>query len=101
VTAEPQQPAPPAPEWQGDPGERVYANVMKIAGGPFDVLLTFGIQKHPDQPGQVPVVTEVAEVSMSWAHLKSMIPVMAKVVADYESRFGPVPAPGFGENWKA
>jgi len=44
---------------------------------------------------------EVARVSMSWGHAKSMIPLLAKMVADYESKYGEVPAPGFGDNWRA
>jgi hypothetical protein len=37
---------------------------------------------------------------MSWGHLKSMIPLLARMVADYESRVGEIPAPGFEDNWK-
>jgi hypothetical protein len=70
---------------------------MKLEGGPYDVLLTFGLQKHHPE---TPTVAEVVEVSMGWAHLKAMIPLLARIVADYEAKFGEVPAPGFGESWK-
>jgi hypothetical protein len=34
---------------------------------------------------------------MSLSHAKSMLPLMAKVIADYEQKFGQIPAPGFGD----
>lgn len=67
-------------------------------------MLIFGLmQASPSSPGKPPVqrIGEVARISMSWGHAKSMIPLLAKIVADYESQYGEVPAPGFGEHWKA
>jgi hypothetical protein len=89
------------PQWIGQ-AERVYTNAMKVSGGPFDVMLIFGLlQPGPGAPaGQQSQVAEIARVSMSWAHLKSMIPLLARMVADYESKVGEVPAPGFEDNWK-
>lgn len=91
----------PQPTWDG-PAEPVYANAMSVNGGAFDVMLIFGLmQAAPANPGQaVQRIGEVARVSMSWGHVKSMIPLLAKMVADYESTYGEVPAPGFGDNWK-
>jgi hypothetical protein len=91
----------PGDEWVGDTAELQYANVMKIAGGPFDVTLVFGQQDHTAgrQPGQTPA-SEVARIAMSWAHLKSMIPLLARVVADYETEVGEIPSPGFDQFWK-
>lgn len=37
---------------------------------------------------------------MSWGHAKSMIPLLASMVAEYEGQFGQVPAPGFDQMWK-
>jgi hypothetical protein len=36
----------------------------------------------------------VVRVAMSWAHLKSMIPLFVRVVADYETKLGQIPTPG-------
>jgi hypothetical protein len=89
------------PNWVGQ-AERIYTNAMKLNGGPFDVMLIFGVmQPPPGAPaGQSAEVGEVARISMSWGHLKSMIPLLARMVADYESRVGEIPAPGFEDNWK-
>ncbi len=93
---------PAQPPWTG-PAGREYSNVLRITGGPFDVMLIFGLQQPaPEGAGQhEPEVGEVARISMSWGHAKSMIPLLARVVADYESKFGEVPAPGFENNWRA
>ncbi len=91
------------PAWSG-PAKQVYANAVKIHGGAFDVMLAFGLQQGPvDGPedGRPAPVEEVVRVSMSWAHAKSMIPLLARLVADYEAKYGEVPAPGFDDNWRA
>jgi hypothetical protein len=99
-----EQPADPAAElpWTGQPADHAYANVVKLFGGPLDVMLIFGIlEPTPGAPsGEPPEIKEVMRISMSWAHLKSMIPLLARIVADYESKVGQVPAPGFDELWK-
>lgn len=75
---------------------------MKANGGPFDATLIFGVmQQGPNaQPGDQPEVGEVARITMSWGHLKSMIPLLARLVAEYESKVGEIPAPGFEDNWR-
>ena len=32
---------------------------------------------------------------MSLAHMKTMLPMMAKIIAEYEKTVGVIPAPGF------
>ncbi|MGH3965072.1 MAG: DUF3467 domain-containing protein [Pseudonocardiaceae bacterium] len=87
--------------WTDDTAENFYTNAMMVAAGPFDVTLVFGHQDHAHATaGAQPVSREVARVAMSWAHLKSMLPLLAKLVASYETQFGEIPAPGFEENWK-
>lgn len=87
--------------WEGAPAPQVYANVLMTAAGPFDVSLVFGHQDHAYQTdASIPTTTEVARVAMSWGHLKSMIPLMARLVAQYETQVGEIPAPGFEQNWK-
>ncbi|MGH3189052.1 MAG: DUF3467 domain-containing protein [Streptosporangiaceae bacterium] len=93
-----EEPAAP-PRWTGD-SPRSYANVVAINGGPFDVMLVFGVQEARMGSGDQ-TLEEVARISMSWGHAKSMIPLLAKMVADYESKYGEVPAPGFEDNWRA
>jgi hypothetical protein len=88
--------------WEGA-AERAYANSVAINGGPFDITLIFGLQQQPSpsQPVAQPPVQEVVRVAMSWGHAKSMIPLLARMVAEYETKFGPIPSPGFDENWRA
>lgn len=87
--------------WVGEAAEQVYANVVMTAAGPFDVALVFGYQDYTRHaPDTLPATHEVARVAMSWGHLKSMIPLMARLVAQYETQVGEIPAPGFEENWK-
>ena len=94
--------APDQAPWRG-PTEPLYANSLAINGGPFDLVLVFGVQQPPlpgsPEDGSAPV-QEVVRVAMSWGHAKSMIPLMARMVAEYEEKFGEVPSPGFGETWR-
>lgn len=81
-----------------DPPQPTYANVVQMTVGPFDMVLDFGFRspeelaRGPDADYEV-----VARVAMSLSHAKSMLPLMAKIIADYEQKFGPIPAPGFGD----
>jgi hypothetical protein len=89
--------------WAGPAAAQLYANVMMVAAGPFDVTMVFGHHDHADALRRVPqevVTSEVVRVAMSWAHLKSMIPLLVRVVADYETKLGQIPAPGFDQDWK-
>jgi hypothetical protein len=71
---------PAQPSWRG-PTEPVYANSLALNGGPFDVVLVFGIQQPP-LPGNLdddpPQVQETVRVAMSWGHAKSMIPLIGE-----------------------
>lgn len=64
------------------------------------MTLTFGKQDHTRQTGGDQEVHAVVKVGMSWGHLKSMVPLLARMVASYEEQFGEVPAPGFDTMWK-
>jgi hypothetical protein len=78
--------------------EPLYANAVQMTVSPFDMVLDFGFRspeewaRGPDAGYEV-----VARVAMSLSHAKSMLPLMAKVIADYEQKFGQIPAPGFGD----
>lgn len=73
-----------------------YANVVQLQVAPYDAEMKF-FYRRPEQLNEVDVenLRLVSRVTMSLSHMKSMIPIMAKVVADYEQQFGAVPAPGF------
>jgi Protein of unknown function (DUF3467) len=78
--------APPLP---------VYANVVNFTVGAFDVVIDFGF-KTPEQSAKQSLEYDiVARVAMSLAHAKSMLPILARVIAEYESKVGPITAPGF------
>jgi len=100
VEDKPNEVPQPQPQWIRE-AETTYANVVSVSGGGFDVALTFGKQDYSrlDESGE-PETHAVVKVAMSWGHLKSMVPLLAKVVAGYESRFGEIPAPGFDTLWK-
>jgi hypothetical protein len=65
--------------------QRVYANVMGIKAGPFDVAMDFGSRAGEEDPDY-----EV-RVMMSWTHLKLMVAVLQQQIASYESQLGELP----------
>lgn len=73
----------------------LYANVVSIAAGPFDVIMDFGF-KSPEKMAKGSADYEVvARIAMGLGHAKSMIPLLARVIASYEEQVGPITAPGF------
>jgi hypothetical protein len=78
--------APPPP---------VYANVVNFTLGAYDLVIDFGF-KTPEQSVKQSLDYEiVARIAMSLAHAKSMLPILARVIQQYESQVGPITAPGF------
>ena len=76
----------------------VYANVANVTVGAFDVILDFGY-RSPEQMQHLPPEYEiVSRVAMSLSHAKSLLPLLSKVVAAYETAHGTIPAPGFEED---
>jgi Protein of unknown function (DUF3467) len=81
-----------------DEPKPVYANVVELTTGPYDVVLDFGfrspesVRRGPDGGYEV-----VARIAMSLAHAKSMLPLLARVIAEYEENVGPITAPGFDD----
>lgn len=77
-----------------------YCNVVEITTGPFDVVIDFGF-KTPEQAKRGGTDYDpVARVAMSLGHAKSMLPILARVIANYEAQVGPIPAPGFDDQAK-
>jgi len=80
-----------------EPPQTAYANVVQITTGPFDMVLDFGF-KNPERMRAGSAEFEVvARIAMSLAHAKSLLPLLAKQIADYESNVGPITSPGFEE----
>ncbi len=78
----------------------VYANVVQMTTGPFDLVMDFGF-KNPEQTVQGSTEYEtVVRVAMSLAHAKAMVPLLARVIAEYEQQVGPITAPGFEDSTK-
>lgn len=75
----------------------VYSNMVGVRTGPYDVMLDFALQLPESEPGAFNPEDIQVRVAMSWPHLKSMIPLFARIVADYEVRVGPITSPGFDE----
>jgi hypothetical protein len=76
----------------------VYANVVELTTGPYDLVLDFGF-RSPEaiKAGPEGGYDVVARVAMSLAHAKSMLPILARVIAEYEENVGPITAPGFDD----
>lgn len=75
----------------------VYANVVSMTSGPFDLVIDFGF-KSPERATKGSTEFEiVSRIAMSLSHAKSMLPILARIIADYESNVGPIPAPGFDD----
>jgi hypothetical protein len=78
-----------------EPPNAVYANVVNMTAGPFDLVMDFGF-KTPEQTAKgSPDYEIVARVAMSLAHAKTMLPLLARVIENYESQVGEITAPGF------
>lgn len=81
----------------GDSPPLVYANVVQMTTGPYDIVMDFGF-KTPEQTTRGSTEYEtVVRVAMSLSHAKSMIPLLANLVSQYEQRVGTIPSPGFEE----
>jgi Protein of unknown function (DUF3467) len=75
----------------------IYANVVQITTGPFDLTLDFGFKSPERQRAGSPEFDIVARITMSLAHAKTIAPLLVKQIAQYEQKVGPITAPGFGE----
>lgn len=83
-----------------EPPDPVYANVVGITAGPFDLVMDFGF-KTPEATTRGSTEYEpVVRIAMSLAHAKSMVPLLARVIAEYEEKVGPITAPGFDDTAK-
>ena len=77
------------------PPQPVYANVVNFTLGAFDVVCDFGF-KTPEQAAKQSIDYEiVARVAMSLGHAKTMLPILARLIAEYENKVGTIPAPGY------
>ena len=84
--------------------EPIYANIVSMNVGAFDFTMTFGYQSPEDReaseakgPGRF---KPVARIAMSQGHAKSMLPILARLIASFEESQGTIPAPGFDGDTK-
>lgn len=74
-----------------------YSNSMQMRGSAFDVVIEFSVDTPVGEikPGQIPPIerSQVTLIRTSWAHLKSMIPVMMEQINAIEAQLGPIPLP--------
>lgn len=75
-----------------------YANVMQAHIGAFDFTIDFGLKRPETAPSAAPDAQ--CRVAMSLSHAKTMLPIMAKLIAQYEEQFGVIPAPGYDQKSK-
>jgi Protein of unknown function (DUF3467) len=80
--------------------KQLYANAVEMTVGPFDLVMDFGFRPPESTKRQSTEVERVARVAMSLGHAKSMLPILANLIAQYEQNIGPIPAPGFDEKSK-
>jgi len=80
--------------------EPVYSNVVRMTTGPFDLVMDFGFSTPEHRARQSTEFVTVARVAMSLGHAKSMLPLLAKAIADYETQVGHIPSPGFEQGSK-
>ena len=80
-----------------DAPDPVYANVVQVTTGPYDLVLDFGFKTPERTRTGSPDFDIVARVTMSLAHAKMMLPILAQQITQYEQKVGPITAPGFDE----
>ena len=83
-----------------DGGKRpdlVYANVVHMTAGAYDVVMDFGFRTPEQTTRRSTEYEPVARVAMSLSHAKSMIPILAQLISRYEQQAGPIPSPGYDE----
>lgn len=73
----------------------IYANVIKIGTGPFDITLDFGYKSLERAEKGSADYEVVSRVVMSLTHAKTMLPLLVEHIAKYEEQFGTIPAPTF------
>ena len=83
----------------------IYVNMVSVNIGPFDVTMDFGYQapearRKAAAEGQPAEYERVVRIAMSHGHAKSMIPILAGVIAKLEEEVGRIPTPGFEEKEK-
>lgn len=93
------------PEELNDHPATFHVNNFHLALASYDATLTFirlNPTTLPENINGQHTVTQKAEVeiTMPIGLLKAMIPLVVKAVADYETQFGSIPAPGFDEEHK-
>jgi Protein of unknown function (DUF3467) len=76
-----------------EPPDVVYANVVNMTAGPFDLVMDFGFKTPEQATKQSSDYDIVARVAMSLAHAKSMLPILSGIIDMYEKQVGEIAVP--------
>jgi Protein of unknown function (DUF3467) len=72
-----------------------YSNVVQAHIGAFDFTFEFGYK--PPEEAATARYEPRCRVVMSLSHAKTMLPIIARLIAQYEENVGPITAPGYEE----
>ncbi len=81
----------------GEQTPLVYANVVHMTAGAYDLVMDFGFRTPEQTTRRSTEYESVVRVAMSLSHAKSMIPLLATLISQYEQQAGTIPSPGFDE----
>jgi hypothetical protein len=82
---------------------RYYSNAVNVAATLHDITVTFSqavmmaFPEGVDGPHR-PTLEPQCQVMMSYPHVKALLPLLSRAIADYENQFGEVPAPGINRS---
>ncbi len=68
-----------------------FSNIFQMRFGDNDVLLEFGVDMNPEQPGQL--VELNARVAMTPRSAKILAYTLTKTIESFEQRVGPISLP--------
>jgi len=85
---------------------RLHPSGMHLASGAYEVTITWLdwdptiLPEGQEGPHGSPP-TAIAQTVLSYGAAKALIPMLVKMIAEYESKFGEIPSPGFEELGKS
>jgi hypothetical protein len=85
----PNQSGTPAPG--PPPMQLVYANVMGMRGGAFDLSLEFGYAIPPGEGEEPQPPAWSTRVAMSWEHARALYTLLGENLKQYEDQVGAIP----------
>ncbi|MGO9027355.1 MAG: hypothetical protein ACLQOZ_01805 [Acidimicrobiales bacterium] len=81
---------------------RMHPSSLHLASGPFAVTITWLDADPTELPeGQLgphgSPIRAIGQTVIPLGMAKAMIPLLVKMIAEYETKFGQIPSPGFDE----